>query len=84
MSRKCALTGKGQGFGSAISHSWRKTRRVGNSNIQRRRVWVEDESRWVRMNLSTRAMKTLVKDACRKGGSGSTRRDALYTRPWLR
>jgi large subunit ribosomal protein L28 len=66
VARKCALTGKGPDFGNAVSHSQRKTRRVRNANIQRRRVWVEDERRWVRLNLSTRAMKTLVKKGLRQ------------------
>ncbi|WP_119067491.1 50S ribosomal protein L28 [Rubrobacter indicoceani] len=66
MSRKCALTGKRPDFGNAVSHSQRKTRRVRNVNIQRRRVWVEDEKRWVRMNLSARVMKTLVKKGLRR------------------
>lgn len=66
MSRKCEITGRGPDFGNAVSHSQRRTRRGRNANIQRRRVWVEDENRWVRLNLSTRAMKTLVKKGLRK------------------
>lgn len=61
MARRCDLTGKGPSFGNAISHSNRKTRRVRRANVQKRRVYIPEQDRWVRLKLSTRAMRTLDK-----------------------
>ncbi len=61
MARRCDLTGKGPSFGNAISHSNRRTRRVRRANVQKRRVYVPEQDRWVRLKLSTRAMRTLDK-----------------------
>jgi large subunit ribosomal protein L28 len=59
MARRCDLTGRGPAFGNRVSRSQKKTRRVRRANVQRRRVWVPEEGRWVRLKLSTRAMRTL-------------------------
>lgn len=61
MARRCDLTGKGPSFGNAISHSNRKTRRFRRANVQKRRVYIPEQDRWVRLKLSTRAMRTLDK-----------------------
>lgn len=61
MARRCDLTGKGPTFGNTISHSNKKTRRVRHANVQRRRVYVPEQDRWVSLKLSTRAMRTLDK-----------------------
>jgi large subunit ribosomal protein L28 len=66
VARKCDITGKGPDFGNSISHSNRKTRRVRRANIQRRRVWVPEENRWIHLNLSTRAMRTLDKKGLKR------------------
>lgn len=57
--RKRDTTGKGPDFGNTVSHSNRKKRRVRRSNIQRMRVRVPEERRWIHTNLSTRATRTL-------------------------
>lgn len=66
MSRRCDITGKGPDFGNAVSHSNRKTRRVRHANIQRRKVWLPEEKRWINLNLSTRAIRTLDKKGLKK------------------
>jgi large subunit ribosomal protein L28 len=73
VARRCDLTGKGPSFGNAVSHSQKKTRRVRHANVQRRRVWVPEAGRWVRLKLSTRAMRTLDK----KGLAGFLRDEGL-------
>ncbi|MGL4619553.1 MAG: 50S ribosomal protein L28, partial [Chroococcidiopsis sp.] len=45
--------------GYAISHSHRRTKKVQEANLQWKRVWWEEGNRWVRLKLSTKAIKTL-------------------------
>lgn len=61
MSRRCDLTGKAHLRGHQVSHSNRKTLTRSEANLQSRRVWVPSEGRYVRMKLSTRALRTLDK-----------------------
>ncbi|PMB49757.1 50S ribosomal protein L28 [Fischerella thermalis CCMEE 5201] len=61
MSRRCDLTGKKANNAFAISHSHRRTKRIQNANLQSKRVWWAEGNRWVRLKLSTKAIKTLEK-----------------------
>lgn len=61
MARKCALTGKRRNVGMQVSHSHIRTKKVQNPNIQSKRLWFEDENRFVRVRLSTRALRTVSK-----------------------
>ena len=59
MSRRCQLTGKKANNAFAISHSHRRTKRLQEANLQSKRVWWPQGNRWVRLKLSTKAIKTL-------------------------
>ena len=59
MSRRCQLTGTGPTFGNSVSHSHRRTARRFNANIQDKRYWLPSERRYIRLRLSTRAIKTI-------------------------
>lgn len=59
MSAHCQLTGRKPGFGNAISHSHRRTRRRFNPNIQTKRYWLPGEGRHIRLTLSTKGVKTI-------------------------
>jgi large subunit ribosomal protein L28 len=61
MSRKCSLTGKRRNVGMKVSHSHIRTKKVQLPNVQSKRVWYEAENRWVRLRLSTRALRTISK-----------------------
>ena len=61
MSRRCQLTGKGVLSGNNVSHAHNKTRRRFLPNIQTKRIWIPEEKRWVKVRLTTRALKTLDK-----------------------
>ncbi|NEO32334.1 MAG: 50S ribosomal protein L28 [Symploca sp. SIO3C6] len=61
MSRKCQLTGKKANNGYAISHSHRRTKKLQHVNLHSKRVWWPEGNRWVRLRLSTKAIKTLEK-----------------------
>lgn len=59
MSRVCQLTGKRANNGYSVSHSNRHTKRLQQVNLQWKRVWWPEGKRWVRLRLSTKAIKTL-------------------------
>jgi large subunit ribosomal protein L28 len=59
VSKICQLTGAKPSFGNAVSHSHRKTRRRWNPNIQTQRFWLASERRWVKLTVSTSAIKTI-------------------------
>ncbi|MEY2979090.1 MAG: 50S ribosomal protein L28 [Prochlorotrichaceae cyanobacterium] len=59
MSRRCQLTGKKANNAYAVSHSHRRTKKLQQVNLQEKRVWWEEENRWVKLKLSTKAIKTL-------------------------
>lgn len=61
MSRKCQLTGKKANNAFAISHSHRRTKKLQEANLQWKRIWWEKGNRWVKLRLSTSAIKTLEK-----------------------
>ena len=60
MSRKCQLTGKKANNAYAVSHSHRRTKKLQEVNLQWKRVWWSEGNRWVRLRLSTKAIKTLT------------------------
>lgn len=59
MSRRCQLTGKKANNAMSISHSHRRTKRLQQANLQNKRVWWPGGNRWVKLKLSTKAIKTL-------------------------
>ena len=61
MSRVCKVTGKGPMTGNNVSHANNKTRRRFLPNLQTHRFWVESENRFVRLRVSTKAMRTIDK-----------------------
>ena len=64
MSKKCVLTGKGPLSGNNVSHANNRTKRRQLPNIVKKRLYVPELDRWVRVKLSTSALRTLTK----KGG----------------
>lgn len=57
--RRCQLTGKKANNGFAVSHSHRRTKKLQQANLQWKRVWWPEGNRFVRLRLSTTAIKTL-------------------------
>lgn len=55
------ITGKRKLKAQNVSHSNIKTKRWQNLNIQTRRVWVPEQSRFVKLNLTTRDIRTIDK-----------------------
>lgn len=61
MSRVCQLTGKKANNAYAVSHSHRRTKRLQQANLQEKRIWWPEGKRFVKLRLSTKAIKTLAK-----------------------
>ena len=62
MARVCQVTGKAPMVGNNVSHANNKTKRRFMPNLQRRRFWVESESRWVNLRLTNAALRTIDKN----------------------
>jgi large subunit ribosomal protein L28 len=61
MSAHCQVLGTSPGFGHAISHSHRRTKRRFDPNIQKKRYWVPSLGRMVTLRVSARGIKTIDK-----------------------
>ena len=59
MSRRCKLTGKGPMAGNNVSHSHKKTRMRQLPNIQSKRIFVPELGRFVKIKMSTSAMRSI-------------------------
>jgi large subunit ribosomal protein L28 len=62
MARVCDVTGKGPMVGNNVSHANNKTKRRFLPNLQYRRFWVETENRWVRLRVSSAALRLIDKN----------------------
>lgn len=62
MARVCRVTGKRPMSGNNVSHANNKTKRRFLPNLQSRRFWVESENRWIRLRVSTQALRLIDKN----------------------
>lgn len=62
MARVCRVTGKRPMSGNNVSHANNRTRRRFLPNLQSRRFWVESENRWIRLRVSTQALRLIDKN----------------------
>lgn len=58
----CQITGKRPQVGNNVSHSNKKTKRRFNPNLKNKRIFLEEENRWVSLKLSVAAMRTINKN----------------------
>ena len=72
MARKCMLTGKRPNVANRVSHSNIKTKKRQLPNLQTKRIWSESLNRFVKLRVSTSALRTLrrmsLEDFARKNG----------------
>jgi large subunit ribosomal protein L28 len=59
--RVCDLTGKKAIKGNNVSHSNAKTKRRFYPNLQEKKFFIPEENRWIRLKVSTKAIKTINK-----------------------
>jgi large subunit ribosomal protein L28 len=62
MSKVCIVTGKRPMVGNNRSHARNATRRRFLPNLHTHRFWVESESRFVKLRLSTKGMRIIDKN----------------------
>jgi large subunit ribosomal protein L28 len=62
MSRVCQVTGKRARVGNNVSHANNRTKRRFLPNLQYRKLWLDSEKRWVRLRLTTNALRTIDKN----------------------
>ena len=61
MARRCSITGKKPMAGNNVSHAHNKNRRWQKPNVHSKRLYVPELGRWVRVRLSTRALRSVTK-----------------------
>ncbi|KAM3326817.1 50S ribosomal protein L28, chloroplastic [Capsicum chacoense] len=60
--RVCPFTGKKSNRANKVSHSNHKTKKLQFINLQYKRIWWEAGKRYVKLRLSTKAIKTIEKN----------------------
>ncbi|XP_059632322.1 large ribosomal subunit protein bL28c [Cornus florida] len=60
--RVCPFTGKKTNRANKVSHSNHKTKKLQFVNLQYKRIWWEAGKRYVKLRLSTKAIKTIEKN----------------------
>lgn len=61
MARRCVLTGKRPNVANQVSHSNIKTKKRQLPNLQAKRLWWVEGDRFVKLKLSTAALRTVSK-----------------------
>lgn len=61
MARVCQVTGKAPMVGNNVSHANNKTKRRFLPNLQYKRFWIESEKRFIRLRVSTQAIRLVNK-----------------------
>ena len=61
MSRACAISGKRRMVGNNVSHSHRKSKRVQQPNLIKKRIYIPEEGRTITVRMSARALRTINK-----------------------
>ncbi|HUW06481.1 MAG TPA: 50S ribosomal protein L28 [Williamwhitmania sp.] len=61
MSKICQITGRVPRVGNNVSHSNKKTKRMFNPNLHKKRFFLEEENRWVTLKVSAAGMRTINK-----------------------
>jgi large subunit ribosomal protein L28 len=62
MSRRCQVSGVGPISGNSISHAHNKTKRRFLPNLQKKRIWVQELSRYVTLKLTASEIRNIAKN----------------------
>lgn len=66
MAKVCRVTGKRPMVGNNVSHANNKTRRRFHPNLQVHRFWLESVKRFIKLRVTTRAMRIIDKHGIEK------------------
>lgn len=59
--RVCELTGKRRNAGNNVSHAHNKTKMVQQPNIQKKRIFLPEEGRYIKLSIATSAIRSINK-----------------------
>jgi large subunit ribosomal protein L28 len=62
MPARCQVTGRTVGFGNAVSHSHRRTRRRWSPNIQTKTYYLPSQRRRITLRVSAKGIKVIDRD----------------------
>jgi large subunit ribosomal protein L28 len=62
VSARCQVTSRTVGFGNAVSHSHRRTRRRWSPNIQIKTYYLPSEHRRIKLRVSAKGIKVIDRD----------------------
>ena len=66
MARVCQVSGKRRMVSNNVSHSQRRTKRVQRPNLIKKRIYIPEEDRTIKIRLSARALRTMNKKGVQK------------------
>ena len=61
MSKICEITNKKSNNGYTVSHSHIRNKKIQYVNLQVKRIWSTKKSKWIKLKISTKAIKSLYK-----------------------
>lgn len=61
MAKVCPITRKRPLMGNNVSHANNKTRRRFLPNLQKRRLWLESQKRYITLRITTRGIRIIDK-----------------------
>lgn len=61
MIKRCEITRKKFNNGYSISHSHVRIKKRQNVNLQSKKIWSKKDKRWIRLCISTKAIKSIYK-----------------------
>lgn len=61
MSKICQISNKRANNAFSVSHSHVRTKRKQNVNLQNKKIWSVSKKCWIKIKISTKAMKSLHK-----------------------
>nr|YP_009237735.1 ribosomal protein L28 [Gracilariopsis lemaneiformis]YP_009294660.1 ribosomal protein L28 [Gracilariopsis chorda]AJO68494.1 ribosomal protein L28 [Gracilariopsis lemaneiformis]AML79891.1 ribosomal protein L28 [Gracilariopsis lemaneiformis]AOM66920.1 ribosomal protein L28 [Gracilariopsis chorda]UAD88818.1 ribosomal protein L28 [Gracilariopsis chorda] len=61
MVNKCMLTHKLANNAYSVSHSHVRTKKIQHINLQTKKIWSTKQKRWIKIKISTKAIKSLHK-----------------------
>lgn len=66
MSRICQITGKTAMVGNNVSHSKRRTKRTFDVNLFDKRLFLQEENRWINLRVSAAGLRFIRKVGLKK------------------
>ena len=66
MSRICQITGKVAMVGNNVSHSKRRTKRTFDVNLFDKRLFLQEENRWINLRVSAAGLRFIRKVGLKK------------------